>query len=65
MTTSFADPRPTDPVADDVQPASDTSRSGLFELVERYAVAEFLPPAEWVTRLSLVEPRDNLRCLSR
>ena len=72
MATSIADPRPTDPSADDVQLPDDSSRSDssrsdrseLCELVERYAVAEFLPPAEWVTRLSLVQPRDNLRCLS-
>ncbi|MDA0590175.1 MAG: sugar transferase [Planctomycetota bacterium] len=69
MATSIADPRPTDPSTDDVQPSDDSSRSEssrseLCELVERYAVAEFLPPAEWVTRLSLVQPRDNLRCLS-
>jgi len=44
--------------------ASPASSGELSELVHRYAVAEFLPPAEWVTRLSLEQPRDNLRCLT-
>ncbi len=37
---------------------------GLSDLVDLYAVAEFMPPAEWVTRLHLDEPRRDLRCLS-
>lgn len=38
--------------------------NGLGDLVDLYAVAEFLPPADWVTRLSLVRPRRDVRCLS-
>lgn len=63
MSTSIANSRPADSPADDVRSANAPSIGELSELVERYAVAEFLPPAEWVTRLSLEEPRDNLRCL--
>ena len=38
--------------------------SELSDLVDLYAVAEYLPPADWVTRLSLVEPRRDVLCLS-
>jgi lipopolysaccharide/colanic/teichoic acid biosynthesis glycosyltransferase len=65
MSTSIANPRPSDSSLEGDGFPVDPSRGELSELVERYAVAEFLPPAEWVTRLSLVEPRDNLRCLSQ
>jgi lipopolysaccharide/colanic/teichoic acid biosynthesis glycosyltransferase len=37
---------------------------GLSDLVDLYAVAEFMPPAEWVTRLHLDQPRRDMRCLS-
>lgn len=36
----------------------------LGDLVDLYAVAEYLPPADWVTRLSLVRPRRDIRCLT-
>ncbi len=36
---------------------------GLSDLVDLYAVAEYMPPADWVTRLSLERPRRDLRCL--
>ena len=65
MSTSIANSRPADSSAEDDQISSDPSRGELSELVDRYAVAEFLPPVEWVTRLSLIEPRNNLRCLGR
>jgi len=42
-------------------PAGDAS---LSDLVDLYAVAEFMPPAEWVTRLQLTQPRRDVRCLS-
>lgn len=35
----------------------------LCDLVDQYAVAEYLPSAEWVTRLSLTRPRRDVRCL--
>lgn len=38
-------------------------REGLSDLVDLYAVAEYLPPAEWVTRLKLTRPRRDLLCL--
>lgn len=60
MSTSIANP-----LSGSAAPDASTAPSGeLSELVHRYAVAEFLPPAEWVTRLSLEQPRDNLRCLT-
>ncbi|MHC4875426.1 MAG: sugar transferase [Planctomycetota bacterium] len=37
--------------------------AGLEELVDLYAVAEHLPPADWVTRLKLTQPRRDVRCL--
>ena len=37
----------------------------LSALVDLYAVAEYLPPADWVTRLNLIKPRNDLRCLSQ
>ncbi len=47
------------------QPASEVpKRDGLEDLVELYAVAEHLPPADWVTRLKLTHPRRDVRCLS-
>lgn len=36
---------------------------GLSDLVDLYAVAEYMPPADWVTRLQLERPRRDLRCL--
>ncbi len=36
----------------------------LGDLVDLYAVAEYLPPADWVTRLSLMRPRRDVRCLT-
>jgi lipopolysaccharide/colanic/teichoic acid biosynthesis glycosyltransferase len=38
--------------------------SELSDLVDIYAVAAFLPPADWVTRLNLVRPRRDMLCLS-
>ena len=38
--------------------------SELSDLVDLYAVAEYLPPADWVTRLNLVRPRRDVLCLS-
>ncbi|MBI1310429.1 sugar transferase [bacterium] len=38
--------------------------AGLADLVDLYAVAEYLPPADWVTRLKLTRPRRDVRCLS-
>jgi lipopolysaccharide/colanic/teichoic acid biosynthesis glycosyltransferase len=38
--------------------------SELSDLVDIYAVAEYLPPADWVTRLNLVKPRRDVLCLS-
>lgn len=61
------DPMSTSIVKSISPPSSETahaSRGELTELVSRYAVAEYLPPADWVTRLNLVQPRDNLQCLS-
>ena len=37
----------------------------LAELVEQYAVSEFLPPADWITLLKLERPRTDIRCLAR
>jgi len=37
--------------------------SELSDLVDLYAVAEYLPPADWVTRLNLVRPRRDVLCL--
>ena len=37
----------------------------LSELVDLYAVAEYLPPADWVTRLNLIRPRRDVRCLTQ
>ena len=50
--------------ADEFRLLPDSSQNALSELVERYAVARFLPPADWITRLSLIEPRNNIQCLS-
>lgn len=36
----------------------------LSGLVDLYAVAEYLPPADWVTRRNMIRPRRDLRCLS-
>lgn len=54
----------------DIGVAVDTSLSatafkngGLADLVDLYAVAEYMPPADWVTRLQLERPRRDLRCL--
>lgn len=41
------------------------STQELGELVDLYAVAEYLPPADWITRLALVRPRSGLHCLSQ
>lgn len=35
----------------------------LSDLVDIYAVAEYLPAADWVTRLNLVSPRRDVLCL--
>lgn len=37
--------------------------SELSDLVDLYAVAEYMPPADWVTRLNLVKPRRDILCL--
>ncbi len=37
---------------------------GLADLVDLYAVAEYMPPADWVTRLQLERPRRDVRCLN-
>jgi len=63
MSSSTATSHPSDS-ADEVRTLPDSLRGELSELVERYAVAEFLPPADWITRLRLVEPRNNIQCLS-
>lgn len=39
---------------------AERSMSELSDLVDIYAVAEYLPPADWVTRLSLVKPRRDV-----
>lgn len=44
--------------------AVERSVSELSDLVDIYAVAEYLPPADWVTRLNLVRPRRDVLCLS-
>jgi len=36
----------------------------LADLVDLYVVAEYMPPADWVTRLNLERPRRDVRCLS-
>lgn len=36
----------------------------LADLVDLYVVAEYMPPADWVTRLNLERPRRDIRCLS-
>jgi lipopolysaccharide/colanic/teichoic acid biosynthesis glycosyltransferase len=41
-----------------------TEGASLSDLVDLYAVAEFMPPAEWVTRLQLTQPRRDVRCLN-
>ena len=43
---------------------SERPMSELSDLVDLYAVAEYLPPADWVTRLNLVRPRRDVLCLS-
>jgi hypothetical protein len=54
----------------DVKPSTTTCKPGerpiseLSDLVDIYAVAEYLPPADWVTRLNLVRPRRDVLCLS-
>lgn len=37
--------------------------SGLADLVDQYAVAQNLPPADWITCLKLERPRTDVRCL--
>ena len=44
--------------------SADTSPNGLSDLVDLYAVAEHLPPADWVTRLELTSPRRDISCMS-
>ena len=44
--------------------AAERPISELSDLVDIYAVAEYLPPADWVTRLNLVRPRRDVLCLS-
>lgn len=44
---------------------AERSMSELSDLVDIYAVAEYLPPADWVTRLNLVKPRRDVLCLSK
>lgn len=40
------------------------AKPDLSGLVDLYAVAEYLPPADWVTRRHLIKPRRDLHCLS-
>lgn len=59
---------PIDPIAP-IPPnnqLADSQRAGsdLSELVDKYATAESLPSAEWITQLRLVSPRRDVRCLS-
>lgn len=42
----------------------DQRLSELSDLVDLYAVAEYLPPADWVTRLNLVRPRRDILCIT-
>ena len=42
----------------------DASSNSLSDLVDLYAVAEYLPPADWVTRLELTSPRRDIRCMN-
>lgn len=57
--------RPTAEVVSDLrQRAPANSNSQLSDLVDVYAVAEYLPPADWVTRLNLVRPRRDVLCLT-
>lgn len=41
-----------------------TAESTLADLVENYSVPQYLPPAEWITRLQLETPRRDVRCLT-
>lgn len=36
----------------------------LADLVEHYAVSQYLPPADWITLLQLERPRRDIRCLA-
>lgn len=45
--------------------SAERQASELSDLVDLYAVAEYMPPADWVTRLNLVRPRRDILCLSR
>ncbi len=38
--------------------------SDLSGLVDRYAISQYLPPADWITYLKLERPRRDLRCLN-
>lgn len=38
--------------------------SDLSDLVEHYAVSQYLPPADWITHLKLQRPRKDIRCLN-
>lgn len=57
----------TTPIVQPETPAevSVQAASGLSDLVDLYAVAEYLPPADWVTRLNLVSPRRDVLCLNQ
>ena len=46
-----------------VETESSRRSDGLAELVEVYAIAQYLPPADWITRLQLERPRKDVRCL--
>ncbi len=37
----------------------------LGDLVDQYALSQYLPPADWLTLLKLERPRRDIRCLSR
>ncbi len=38
-------------------------QQGLSDLVDQYAVSQYLPPADWITHLKLERPRRDIRCL--
>lgn len=63
MSTPVAASPPVDSHANDNRYISGTSVDELSELVDQYVVADFLPSTEWLTRLGLARPRENIRCL--
>jgi len=37
----------------------------LSDLVDEYAVSQYLPPVDWLARLKLNRPRRDIRCVRR